>query len=63
MSHTYLPVQPSEERLPDLTALPLGELTSRTDHPVLSTLLPGVCERLENPDGAVAFYDDAPPVA
>ncbi|KOU08763.1 hypothetical protein ADK86_03065 [Streptomyces sp. NRRL F-5755] len=63
MTNTYLPGQPSDAQLPDFSALPLGELASHTEHPVLSTLLPGVCERLEDPGGAVAFYDDAPPVA
>ncbi|KOG59908.1 hypothetical protein ADK76_15760 [Streptomyces griseoflavus] len=63
MTNTYLPGQPSEAQLPDFSALPLGELASHTEHPVLSTLLPSVCERLEDPGSAVAFYDDAPPVA
>ncbi|MFH8349148.1 YxD-tail cyclophane-containing RiPP peptide [Streptomyces sp. NPDC018045] len=55
-----LPVQPSDARLPDFTALPLDELSARTEHPVLSTLLPGVCDRMDSPD-VVAFYDDGPP--
>ncbi|MEV5597154.1 YxD-tail cyclophane-containing RiPP peptide [Streptomyces sp. NPDC052496] len=62
MTKTCLPVPPSEAPLPDLTALPLGELSARTEHPVLSTLLPGVRERLGSPD-VVAFYDDGPPPA
>ncbi|MEU4204828.1 YxD-tail cyclophane-containing RiPP peptide [Streptomyces sp. NPDC045470] len=53
-------VEPSDARLPDLTGLPLGELSARTGRPVLSTLLPGVRERMDSSD-VVAFYDDAPP--
>ncbi|GCD33008.1 hypothetical protein OEIGOIKO_00726 [Streptomyces chrestomyceticus JCM 4735] len=55
-----LPAKPSDARLPDLTGLPLGELSARTGHPVLSTLLPGVRARMDSSD-VVAFYDDAPP--
>ncbi|MFH8407026.1 YxD-tail cyclophane-containing RiPP peptide [Streptomyces sp. NPDC018019] len=62
MTNTYLPAQPIDAQLPDFDTLPLGELAARTEHPVLSALLPGVCERLEKPD-TVAFYDDAPPDA
>ncbi|MFH8752094.1 YxD-tail cyclophane-containing RiPP peptide [Streptomyces rimosus] len=60
-SSTHPP--PEACQLPDYSALPLGELASCTEHPVLSTLLPGVCARLEDSGGAVAFYDDGPPVA
>ncbi|WP_238782871.1 YxD-tail cyclophane-containing RiPP peptide [Streptomyces monomycini] len=55
-----LPVNRSDARLPDFAALPLGELSARTEHPVLSALLPGVRERMDSSD-VVAFYDDAPP--
>lgn len=54
------PAEPSDTRLPDLTGLPLGELSARTGRPVLSTLLPGVRARMDSSD-VVAFYDDAPP--
>ncbi|MFD7668970.1 YxD-tail cyclophane-containing RiPP peptide [Streptomyces sp. NPDC059788] len=60
MTQTNLPAETGAARLPDFTALPLGELAAHTEHPVLSTLLPGVRERLDDPD-TVAFYDDAPP--
>ncbi|MFI0260720.1 YxD-tail cyclophane-containing RiPP peptide [Streptomyces sp. NPDC017056] len=60
MTETYLPVQPSDARLPDFTGLPLGELAAATEHPVLIALLPGVRERLADSD-TVAFYDDGPP--
>lgn len=55
-----LPAKPNDARLPDLTGLPLGELSARTGHPVLSTLLPCVRARRGSSD-VVAFYDDAPP--